>query len=69
MYFAVTTALGCAAPAQKNEANLVAVADATSVSRTQMVSVEGLPDTRSIIWVRGDCVGRVSQALYRTVFG
>jgi hypothetical protein len=68
MYFVVTTPLGCAA-AQKNEADLVAMADAISVSRTQMVPVEGLSDTRSIIRVRADCVGGVSQAIYRTVFG
>jgi len=68
MYFAVTTPLGCAA-AQKNEADLLAVADAISVSRTQVVPVEGLSDTRSIIWVRADCVRSVSQAIYRTVFG
>jgi hypothetical protein len=54
---------------KKKEANLVAVADPASLLRTQMVPVEGLSDTWSIIWVRADCVGGVSQAIRHAVFG
>ena len=62
MYFAVTTRLECDA-AQRDEANLVGSGGCDFRVPNAHVPIEGLSDTRVIIWARADCVSSVIQAI------